>query len=70
MRRWLGKREAVMGAFAPCRRFVENLKNLREAGARYRRALSARKPDIKRMFIVMPVNGFGISPHHDLGENI
>jgi len=47
-----------------------NLKNLREAGARYRRTLSARKPDIKRMFIAMPVNGFGILLHPELGENI
>jgi len=49
---------------------VANLKILREAGIRYRRTLTARKPDIKRMFIAMPVNGFGVSLHPEIGENI
>ena len=47
-----------------------NLKNLRAAGDRYRRTLSARKTDIKRMFIAMPVNGTGILLHPEIGENI
>jgi len=47
-----------------------HLKNHRGTGARNRETLSARKPDIKRMFIAAPECRFGISLPREIGENI